>query len=95
VNVWRKGDSLTAHLVNYYCDIPAKTGEERAPKTLENVVVRLHLPEGRVASARLVDPDTTDPAPVAVSRKGAWVEFTVPSIRIYKIAELGLVRSGS
>ena len=95
VNVWRKGDSLTAHLVNYYCDIAAKTGEERAPKTLENVVVRLHLPEGRVASARLVDPDTADPAPVAVSRKGAWVELTVPSIRIYKIAKLGLARPGS
>jgi hypothetical protein len=96
---------VTAHLVNYYSPIPntpAAGGEHSAsdgpqtkyaPRVLDNVAVRLRLHPGRVTSLLVYDPDDPRPVPVKFQQSGSDLEFALPPIRIYKIAEITLETS--
>jgi hypothetical protein len=103
VNVWRKpgdgAEKMVAHFVNYYCPIPIKSQpqpgdspERYAPKPVVDVPVRLHLRDGRVASLRLFDPDSSEPTPIAFQQHGSEVTFVLPEVRIYRIAELTITK---
>jgi hypothetical protein len=108
VNVWRKpgpaGEKVVAHFVNYYCPIPVKgqtgTGQSQAgespdpyaPKPVSDVPIRLRVGDGKVASVRLFDPDSTEAPVVAFQQHGSEVTFVLPEVRIYRIAELTVQR---
>jgi hypothetical protein len=103
-NLWHKnnpkGETLTAHFVNYNCLIPTevKMGkgefqvegppERFAPKVLEGVNVRLNVPANHVKSIRAFDPDSPGPVVLQYKRTAAGVEFVLPAVGIYKLVEI-------
>jgi hypothetical protein len=105
-NLWRKkgphGETLTAHFVNYYCQIPteAKIGKGEfqaegppgkfAPKVLEGVSVRLDVPAGRVKAIRAFDPDSSRPVALDYRPTASGIEFVLPAVHIYKLVEIDL-----
>jgi len=108
VNVWRRpgaaGEKVVAHFVNYYCPIPIKaptgTGQsqeaesvdQHGPKPLADVQVRLRVGNGKVTAVKLYDPDSSQGVPAKFQQQGRQVTFVVPAVRIYRIAELTVVR---
>jgi hypothetical protein len=106
-NVWRKregaGEKVVAHFVNYHSPIPTRAEfvgerfvlggppEQYAPRVLENVTARLRVPHGKVTSLTAFDPDSSSPAALNYKQTNDVVEFTLPPIRVYKIAQLTLV----
>jgi len=99
------GKVVTAHFVNYYSQIPTQAvfvgqnfevggpPEQYRPRVLEDVSVRLALPPGRITSVVVYDPDAAAPTPVRYHQAGNRVEFQLPPLRVYQIAEIRLARN--
>jgi hypothetical protein len=110
-SVWQKreaaGEVITAHLVNYCSPIPTgaefvggrfKLGgppEQYAPRILNDVVVRLRLPQRKIASVTAFDPDSAGSTAIEYWQQGDWTEFKLPPIRVYRIVRIALTQAAA
>lgn len=82
-----KPEFMTLHAVNFNVVYGDKAG---MVFPLENTAISLSLPAGCAAqSVTLHDPDS-ESAPVEFRQEGDILHFTIPSIRIYKLIEIGI-----
>ncbi|MFA4029491.1 MAG: hypothetical protein GDYSWBUE_000489 [Candidatus Fervidibacterota bacterium] len=87
---WGSDERIVLHLLNYR--VPVGLNRDAQSVTpVSSVVVRLRIPEGQKAQRlRLYEVDSGEQTDLPFEQTGNRVRFTIPSLRVYAIAEVTL-----
>jgi len=87
---WGSDERIVLHLLNYR--VPVGLNRDAQSVTpVSSVVVQLRIPEGQKAQRlRLYEVDSGEQTDLPFEQTGNRVRFTIPSLRVYAIAEVTL-----